>query len=67
MDGKKILSIVLILVGLFYAIVPHNTHVSSGLGFGADHTVHIALGVILLIVGVVVLWKGKKSSKPAKK
>lgn len=59
----KIASILLILIGLFYAAAPHNIHVSTGLGLGLEHTMHIALGVILLLAGVAVWWKGKKPKK----
>jgi len=48
---------------LFYAIAPHNVHVSSGLGLGLEHTMHIAVGVILVVIGLVAWWKGKKPAK----
>lgn len=63
MNTMKIISVVLILLGLFYAIAPHNVHVSSGLGLGLEHTMHIAIGVILVVIGLVVWWKGKKPAK----
>jgi hypothetical protein len=57
--GKLVLGIIVLLVGLFYAVLPHTTHVSSGIDFGLDHTSHIVLGVILIIVGIVIIWKGR--------
>ncbi len=63
MNAMKIVSLVVILLGLFYAIAPHNVHVSSGLGLGLEHTMHIAIGVILVVIGLVVWWKGKKAAK----
>ena len=55
-----ILGIILLLVGLFYALAPHTLHVSTGLGFGLDHMMHQVIGVILIVVGLVILWKGRK-------
>jgi len=63
MNTMKIVSVVLVLLGLFYAIAPHNVHVSSGLGLGLEHTMHIAVGVILVVIGLVAWWKGKKPAK----
>ena len=60
MNPKMIVSVVLLLVGLFYALAPHDLHVSTGLGFGLDHTMHMAFGVVLIVAGAVMLWKGKK-------
>lgn len=59
----KIISAVLVLLGLFYALMPHDLHVATPLGLGLDHTMHIALGVILVVVGIVVWWKVKKPAK----
>ncbi len=55
--AKLVLGVILLLVGLFYVLAPHTLHVSTGLAFGLDHTMHIVLGVILIIVGIVVIWK----------
>ncbi len=57
MAGKKIgtsdlvASVVLVIIGAYYALLPHTLHVSSGFGFGFDHIVHIVLGVVLLVAG----------------
>ena len=53
MDGKKVLGIVLVLLGLFYALAPHAMHVSSGLGFGLEHMWHVTLGVVLLLGSIM--------------
>ena len=66
MDGKKVLGVILILVGLFYALVPHETHVSLGIGFGAEHTVHVGLGVVLIIIGLVLGYMSMKKKKAKK-
>lgn len=63
MNSKMILGAILVLIGLFYAVAPHETHVSSGVGFGAEHTVHIGLGVVLIIVGAVLAYTSKKKGK----
>lgn len=52
-------TVVLAILGLFYAAVPHAVHVSSGLTFGLDHSIHIALGVVLLVAAGLVYWKMK--------
>ncbi len=56
---KLILSIILALVGLYYLAAPHSLHVSSGLGFGLEHTYHMVLGVVLLVVAAFVYMKMK--------
>ncbi len=57
MNGKLVLGIILLLVGLFYALAPHSLHTSTPLGFGLEHTMHQILGVILIVVGIVLVWK----------
>ena len=52
----KVIGFVLVLLGLFYALAPHSMHVSSGLGFGFDHTVHVILGLTFLISGAYLGW-----------
>ncbi len=58
MAGKKaetpnlVLSAVLVVIGAYYALMPHTLHVGSGLGFGFDHVVHIVFGIVLLAAGV---------------
>lgn len=59
MNAKRILGIIIILIGIFYAAVPHDIHISSGLGFGWEHTMHIILGAILIIAGLFLEWKMK--------
>ncbi len=56
MKGKELTGLVLVLLGLFYALAPHTVHVSSGLGFGLDHTVHVVVGLVLLIAGAYIGW-----------
>lgn len=56
-SGKLVLGIILLLVGLFYAGAPHDIHVSTPLGLGLDHMMHIVLGVVLIVIGVVLIWK----------
>lgn len=54
--------IILLIVGLIFAALSHETHTSLGLSVGVfvDHTYHVALGVILIIVAIVVLYLGRK-------
>ena len=52
--------IILLVIGAFYALLPHTTHISSGLGFGLDHGIHLIIGVIALVVGIIVLIMGKR-------
>ena len=60
-NTKYIIAVIIGLLGLFYAALPHSIHTSSGIGFGLSHTVHIALGVVLIIVAIAVFVAGKKS------
>lgn len=58
--GKLIVGVIILLLGLFYAGAPHSLHTSSGIGLGLEHNVHQMLGIVLVIVGLVVLIKGRK-------
>ncbi len=55
----KVIAGIVGLLGLFYAVLPHSVHVNSGFGFGLSHTVHIAIGVISIIVAIIVFVKYK--------
>ncbi|MBS3113752.1 hypothetical protein J4448_01500 [Candidatus Woesearchaeota archaeon] len=55
-----VIGIIVLLIGVFYALMPHSVHVASGIGFGLSHGVHVVLGLILLIVGIVILLLGRK-------
>lgn len=61
--ARVIAGLILLLLGLFYAFLPHNIHVSYGLdwliGLNFSHTIHIILGLILLVAGIIVLRKKK--------
>ena len=64
--AAMVVGVILILLGLFYAVAPHSIHTSSGLGFGWEHTMHMILGGILIVVGLVLAVMGrKKGQKPA--
>jgi len=58
--AAMIIGIILLLVGLFYVLAPHTLHMSTGLGFGLEHTMHQILGVVLIVIGAIILWKGRK-------
>jgi len=58
-DSRMIGGVILGIIGLFYAILPHSMHTGSGLGFGLSHTVHVVLGVILIVVAALLLWHKK--------
>ena len=57
---KKIIGGLLLIIGIFYTLLPHTIHMSSGLGFGLPHTTHLLIGTVLLIAGVILLVLGKK-------
>ena len=65
-NAVTIVGIILLILGLFYAAAPHDIHVSSGAGFGWDHTVHIVLGVILIIIGILAIYFSSKKKKGKK-
>ena len=58
--GKLILGIILLIIGAFYALMPHTVHISSGIDFGLSHGVHVVIGIILLVIGVIVLIMRRK-------
>ncbi len=55
-----IVSVILLIAGVFYALLPHSMHISSGLDFGLSHNYHIVIGVILLILGILLILIKKK-------
>jgi len=58
---RMLISILIVLAGLYYLIAPHDLHVSSGFGFGLDHYVHQVLGVVLIVIaGALYMMKMKK-------
>jgi len=58
--GNLIIGIILLVIGAFYSFLPHTTHLASGLSFGLNHTVHLTIGILALIIGIVVLYTGRK-------
>lgn len=56
---KKIVSWVLVVLGVFFALFPHSVHVSIGLTYA--HLYHVIIGVILIAAGGWMLW-GKKAA-----
>jgi len=48
------------LLGLFYALMPHSVHISSGIGFGLPHTAHLLIGIVLVIAAIAIFVMGKK-------
>ena len=53
-NTRYIVSVILLLLGAFYALMPHSMHIASGIGFGLVHTTHIVLGIVLVVVGSVL-------------
>ena len=65
MSAKKIVGIIVILIGLFYLAAPHSIHVSSRVGFGLEHMYHMVIGVVLIIIGLVIIFLGRGKKAPA--
>ena len=64
MNGKKLIPIVIAIIGLFYVAAPHDVHVSSGLDFGWTHSAHIVLGFVLFVIaGAIYFSGGKRAAK----
>lgn len=59
--ASYIIAAILVLLGLFYAILPHSVHIGSGIGFGLGHTIHIGLGVVLIIAAIAVFAVARKA------
>ena len=55
-----VIGIIILVIGVFYTILPHSIHISSGLGFGYVHSTHVSIGIVLLVIGGIVLWKRNK-------
>ena len=57
--GKLIVSWIIILLGAFYALLPHSVHVRYGIdwlaGLNFSHSIHIVSGIVLLVIGIIVL------------
>jgi len=43
----------IVAYGAFYFFASHTLHVSTGLGFGLEHSTHQMLGLGLMIAGIV--------------
>ena len=63
--AAKVIGVILIILGLVYAAVPHDMHTSWGIGFGQVHAIHMVLGIILIIIGLALLMLGR-GKKPQK-
>ncbi len=59
MDAKKIIGVILGIIGLFYLVLPHSVHIASGLALGLSHGIHVLLGIVLIIIAALLIWKKK--------
>ncbi|MBI2207936.1 hypothetical protein HYU50_00405 [Candidatus Woesearchaeota archaeon] len=59
--AKYAITAIIGLLGLFYAVMPHSIHINSGIGFGLPHTVHLVIGVVLIIAAIAIFVMAKKS------
>lgn len=57
--AKKVLSVVLIILGVFFALLPHSVHTSLGLNF--PHVYHVGFGVVAGAIGAYLMF-GKKNA-----
>ena len=55
-----VIGIIILVIGVFYTILPHSIHISSSFGFGYTHGIHVSIGIVLLVIGGIVLWKRNK-------
>ena len=62
---EKVIAGALIVIGLFYVAVPHDIHISSGLGFEWTHTMHIMFGLVLFIIAGILWFSKQKKTRPA--
>lgn len=59
-----ILGVILLIPALFYTIIPHSVHLSTGLDFGFSHTVHVlGYGIPLLIIAIILIVTGSMIKK----
>ena len=55
---SKILDVVgtiLLVIGFFFAFLPHAAHIAAGLDNEASHTKHVITGIILIIIALIIL------------
>lgn len=57
--AKKVLSVVLIILGVFFALFPHSVHESLGLTF--PHVYHVGIGIVAGAIGAYLMM-GKKNA-----
>ena len=43
------------IVGLFYLILPHSTHMSLGIDYGLSHSTHMMIGGSIFVLAI--FWK----------
>lgn len=55
---KKTLSIILIVIGVFFALLPHTVHVA--LGFNLPHIYHVGFGLVAGAIGAYLMFRKKK-------
>ncbi len=56
LDFPYAIGVILLLAGWLFAFLPHAEH--GRVGFTEQsHEAHVALGVFLVVCGVLVLWK----------
>ena len=56
----RIFGIFILILGLFYLLLPHTVHQTLYLDFGLEHYHHIALGGLLIVLGALFSLNGKK-------
>jgi len=54
MNKEKLLRGVLIIVGLYYLVIPHSVHVTYNLDFGLTHMTHNLIGIGLILGGLFI-------------
>jgi len=56
----KIIGLILTLVGGTYALLEHDYHLLNLIGsIKFDHPYNVAIGIVLLLLGLYMLFKGK--------
>ncbi len=59
----KVVGVIVLIIGLYYALVPQSVQVRYGLDLGLSHTLSVVGGIILAVIGIAILMTRKAKTE----